>query len=365
MGNGGEVTGRIANASFASSLTNWNIQVSGNYACVATTTSRGGMPTQGGVYAYVYTFNNYQMNPGDNGTLSQSVDLTGIASIKLDVLLYPSGTWLNKVRGELWIDNDRLWSQTVGGLYLNQTVDVSGYTGIHTIKLRSEAIVAGTYDSQWVCFDNLRTYSINGYFPSGNVTSTDITPSPFREWGALTFTKTTPASTAATVDVLNAAGDVLASNVASGTNLNSLGITTASIKLRANLSTNSSTVTPALQDWTVAWQATPDTTVESVWSAPVFSTQNSPPTDLTLSNSTVPENQPGGVAVGTLSTNDPDADNTFTYTLASGTSDDDNGSFAIAGSVLQTTASLDYETQRNYSVRIRTTDQGGLWYEEA
>jgi len=91
---------------------------------------------------------------------------------------------------------------------------------------------------------------------------------------------------------------------------------------------------------------------------------NEAPTDIDISNSTVPENQPSGTAVGTLSTTDPDADNTFTYTLVSGAGSTDNGSFTISGSTLQTAASFNYEVKSSYSARIRTTDQGGLWYEE-
>jgi hypothetical protein len=92
---------------------------------------------------------------------------------------------------------------------------------------------------------------------------------------------------------------------------------------------------------------------------------NSAPTDISLSPSSVPENQPSGTAVGTLSTTDPDAGNTFTYTLVSGAGSTDNGSFAIGGTMLQTAAAFNYEAKSSFSVRIRTTDQGGLWYEEA
>ena len=58
---------------------------------------------------------------------------------------------------------------------------------------------------------------------------------------------------------------------------------------------------------------------------------NSAPTDIALSPSSVAENQPSGTTVGTLSTTDPDAGNTFTYTLVSGTGSTDNASFTIVG----------------------------------
>ena len=57
---------------------------------------------------------------------------------------------------------------------------------------------------------------------------------------------------------------------------------------------------------------------------------NETPTDIALSNGGVAENQAGGNAVGTLSTTDPDAGDTFTYTLVPARHDD-NGSFTITG----------------------------------
>ncbi|MSR53795.1 MAG: hypothetical protein EXS09_10965, partial [Gemmataceae bacterium] len=93
--------------------------------------------------------------------------------------------------------------------------------------------------------------------------------------------------------------------------------------------------------------------------------QNSAPSDISLSNSTVAENQASGTAVGDFSTTDVDAGNTFTYTLVSGTGDTGNASFQISGNVLQTAASFNFEAQSSYSVLVRTTDQGGLFYEEA
>ena len=91
---------------------------------------------------------------------------------------------------------------------------------------------------------------------------------------------------------------------------------------------------------------------------------NRAPTDISLSPSSVAENQPSGTTVGTLSTTDPDAGDTFTYTLVSGEGDTDNGSFNILDSSLRTSASFDYETKNSYSIRVRSTDQGGLWVEK-
>ena len=91
---------------------------------------------------------------------------------------------------------------------------------------------------------------------------------------------------------------------------------------------------------------------------------NDAPTDISLDNSSVAENQPPGTVVGGFSTTDPDTGDTSTYGLVSGAGDDDNASFNITGNKLRTAASFDYETKNSYSIRVRTTDSGTLHYEE-
>lgn len=95
---------------------------------------------------------------------------------------------------------------------------------------------------------------------------------------------------------------------------------------------------------------------------------NFSPTDITLSNNVVDENQTANTAVGTLSTLDPDAGNTHIYSLASGVAGCDssgNSSFNINGNQLRTSMPFDYETPpASFNVCIRSTDNGGLAYEK-
>lgn len=91
---------------------------------------------------------------------------------------------------------------------------------------------------------------------------------------------------------------------------------------------------------------------------------NSAPTAIAISNNSVAENSPLATSVGTLTSTDPDANNTHTYTLVSGTGATDNASFSIVGNQLQVATALDFETKASYSVRIRSTDQGGLFFEQ-
>ncbi len=94
-----------------------------------------------------------------------------------------------------------------------------------------------------------------------------------------------------------------------------------------------------------------------------ISNVNESPTDITLSASSVNENVAGNTTVGTLSTTDPDAGSSFTYTLVSGTGDTDNASFNISGSSLRITNSPDYETRNSYSVRVQTSDGSNTYSE--
>ena len=88
-------------------------------------------------------------------------------------------------------------------------------------------------------------------------------------------------------------------------------------------------------------------------------------TGLTLSNGSVQENVPVSTTVGTLGTETcGSASASFTYQLVSGEGDADNGCFSISGTSLQLAVSPDYETKNSYSIRIRSTTEDGLYFEQ-
>lgn len=96
---------------------------------------------------------------------------------------------------------------------------------------------------------------------------------------------------------------------------------------------------------------------------------NQAPTNIALDKTTLNSSDGAFTVVGNLSTTDPDANDTFTYTLVSGTGSTDNASFDImplpfsGGAQLVITVAAN--TQASYSVRIRSTDLGGLSFEKA
>ncbi len=83
---------------------------------------------------------------------------------------------------------------------------------------------------------------------------------------------------------------------------------------------------------------------------------NEAPTDITLSNASVPENTPNGTVVGNLAAVDPDAGDTATYTLI----DNAGGLFDLAAGLLVTTAPLDHEQAASHQITVRATDAAGL-----
>jgi RHS repeat-associated protein len=91
---------------------------------------------------------------------------------------------------------------------------------------------------------------------------------------------------------------------------------------------------------------------------------NEAPTDITLSATSIAENLPIETVVATLVSSDPDAVDTHTYSLVAGEGDTDNSSFNLVGQELRLNKSADFESQSSYSIRIRSTDAGGLFKDE-
>lgn len=89
-----------------------------------------------------------------------------------------------------------------------------------------------------------------------------------------------------------------------------------------------------------------------------------PPVRMSLSQSTVLENQPAVTFVGTLSAVDADGPQSFIYKLVSGSGSTDNQYFQIVGNQLLTNAGLNFEAKNPYSIRVRVTDGDGLIYEQ-
>ena len=91
------------------------------------------------------------------------------------------------------------------------------------------------------------------------------------------------------------------------------------------------------------------------------SNANDPPFNL---NSTAPlqvlENQPIGTQVGLLTADDPDENNTLTFTLVGGALDNHLFTLESNGS-LETAAAFDFERISSYAIRAKVRDQYNAW----
>lgn len=91
---------------------------------------------------------------------------------------------------------------------------------------------------------------------------------------------------------------------------------------------------------------------------------NEAPYGLSINNDSQQENTSIGMDIGTFSTLDVDANNTFTYSLYDTSNFQDNNSFTLTTSgVLRNAVVFNFEVKNSYSIRVRTTDAGGLTYE--
>jgi Domain of unknown function (DUF4114)/Cadherin domain len=88
------------------------------------------------------------------------------------------------------------------------------------------------------------------------------------------------------------------------------------------------------------------------------------PTNSTLSAISVDENIAAGTVLDSFSTTDQDKNSTFTYSLVSGTGSTDNAAFTIDGNNLKINSSPNFETKSTYNIRVKTTDQDGLFFEK-
>jgi VCBS repeat-containing protein len=92
---------------------------------------------------------------------------------------------------------------------------------------------------------------------------------------------------------------------------------------------------------------------------------NPTPIALAVDQTSINENSPAGSLIGHFSTTSPLNGVGFGYALVKGIGDADNAFFAIVGDTLKIIPSPDYETKPTYSVRVRSTQEGGAFIEKA
>ncbi|HJY27664.1 MAG TPA: choice-of-anchor Q domain-containing protein, partial [Pyrinomonadaceae bacterium] len=162
-------------------------------------------------------------------------------------------------------------------------------------------------------------------------------------------------------------GDQSAITNVSASSSNTTLVPNANLNVFGSGSTRTLNISPVLdQTGTATITVTVTSSTESMSDTFILTVTpvNDTPTDISLSNNNVADNSPGNTLVGTLGTTDPDALQTFSYTLVSGAGSVDNASFSISGDQLRTASTFDFETKPIFTIRVRSTDGEGLFTEK-
>jgi hypothetical protein len=135
----------IGSSKFLGDIWNTNFHTDGSRGVILYTTATSG-----------YSANSYAY-------LSQSVDLSGISSVMFDAKLsvLEAGAWESSFEADFYVDSTKEWSRQLTGTYLDQSIDVAGLSGMHTIEFRLQANSSGPagYTNQYE-FDNVRVTSV-------------------------------------------------------------------------------------------------------------------------------------------------------------------------------------------------------------
>jgi len=117
-------------------------------------------------------------------------------------------------------------------------------------------------------------------------------------------------------------------------------------------------------------------TYEEAFTINVENLYDEKPTDINLSISNFDENVGTDALLAIVTTTDPDSNDSHSYSLVEGIGDDDNHKFGITWTAKRYTGqyyfylvtgywTADYENKSSYNIRVRSTDNGGNFYEES
>ena len=90
---------------------------------------------------------------------------------------------------------------------------------------------------------------------------------------------------------------------------------------------------------------------------------NEAPTAIAVSRTTIASNEPVGTEIGLLSSEDPDAGDSFTYSVVS-VEGESTETFNVSGGKLVSSQVFDMALKDLYAVTVRTEDSGGLTFDQ-
>ena len=109
--------------------------------------------SDGGYSLYVFAGIGSNHSVGDFVEFYQDVDMTGMSDLLFDVHLR-GGDYTNSY---LAIDSQIMWINNQAGTFIDTTIDISNFSGVHEIELGVEVFQDyGWHADGWTYFDNLR-----------------------------------------------------------------------------------------------------------------------------------------------------------------------------------------------------------------
>lgn len=300
-----------------------------------------------------------QINISNPGTVTLSLDLTWVG-FDTDVMANNLATdWIKvqySVDGGAYTTVPNVHGGTAGATVAypyenpgasysgNATVNMSGITG-STLKIR--VVIFTNVNGEITTIDNVSVPQA-GVFVVGSLiapTVTGISPSSGSTLGGTSVTITGTDFTGATAVTIGgsaaAIGTITATSITATTPAHAAGAVNVSVTTLGGIGTGTGLFT--------------------------YVVPNAAPTDITLSNASIAENNAPGVTIGTLMATDANGGDTHTFTLVVGTSSADNMAFTVTGNTLTLNGSADFETKNSYTIRVRATDSGtgSLTFEKA
>ena len=221
--------------------------------------------TEGGFSYKLLIPKNIYVDGNSYCEITQDIDLTGVNTLTFDAQEV-DGT-KNKFTPQILIDTTVVKDNVPTGN--GQTVDVSTYSGTHTLKMRYQNPSASAIKESIDCYfetDNWRwspaVYSTSGTLRS--VTVPENTATRLAVGTQLSWTDNEPVNTDIKyqLEYYDGAWALIPDTDLAGNStgfddspidISSIKNTYGQIRLRANLSTTDNMVTPSVQDWTVTY----------------------------------------------------------------------------------------------------------------
>ncbi|MEP5611898.1 MAG: T9SS type A sorting domain-containing protein [Cyclobacteriaceae bacterium] len=232
------------------------------------------------------------------------------------------------------------------------TLTVTGSSASHG---NADDIASLQFNFSNSAFTDYNANEVGNAINHSSILGIDYRPSAENDITSFTFSEIEAPAT------LNTGTHTVDAEAVAGTDISAI-TPTISISTASAISPN----TGVEQDFTstVIYTVTAEDGTPQSWNVTITEALATP-TDITMSDPSIDENQSSNSAVGTFSSADASFNDSHVYALIAGAGDNDNGSFTIVGDELRSAGVFDFETKDTYFIRVETNDGNGGLFEKA